>query len=233
MDLFFVLSGWLIGGIFWKEMAKYFTVLLYDKHGCGLSDRDRIDFSFEKEIRDLESIIECSNFEIFALLGYSQSGATSIAYATKYPNRVSHLILYGSFRCGSLVSSPEIKSAIQTVIKAHWGLGSKMLIDSFIPDADKKTRDYAIRFQKKAATAEMAASLSKAEDKFDVTDLLSEIKVPTLVIHRRGDLIVPSKLGRELAALIPDAKLVLLDGNIHLPWLGNSDRIIREIVKFR
>lgn len=217
---------------FWKELAKYFTVLLYDKHGCGLSDRDRTDFSFEKEVRDLESIIECSQFEWFAFFGYSESGTTSIAYATKYPERVSHLIIYGSYRCGALIAPPKVKSALINLILAHWGLGSKMLTDLFIPDADKKTFNYANRFQQKSATAEMAASLSKAEDNFDVTNLLPDVKAPALVIHRKGDRIVPSKFGRELAALIPNAKFLLLDGNNHPPWTGDSDRIVREIINF-
>lgn len=216
----------------WRKFSEYFKVIIYDKHGCGLSDRDRTDFSFEKELNDLESIIECANLGKFSLFGYSQSGPTSIAYANKYPNRISHLILYGSYRSGALLATPEIKSAMRGLIRAHWGLGSTMLSELFVPHADKQTLKSANRFQQKAATAEMAASLSKAEDLFDVTDILSNIKTPTLVMHRLKDRVVSSKLGRELAATIPNAKLVLLDGNIHLPWLGDFDRIIQETAKF-
>jgi len=217
---------------FWNELAKYFTVLIYDKHGCGLSDRDRTDFSFEKDLRDLESIIDNSKFKRFAFFGYSQSGSVCIAYAIKYPKMVSHLLIYGSYARGADIAPPEVKSAIDSLIKEHWDLGSKILVDMFVPNADPTVLKWAKRFMREAATAKMAFQLSKAVNNIDVTDMLPNLKTPTLVIHRRGDLVTPVKLGRELAASIPDARFVQLDGNIHAPWIGESHKIIKEILQF-
>lgn len=118
------------------------------------------------------------------------------------------------------------------MIKEHWGLGSKMLVDIFVPNADSTIQKWAKRFMREAATAEMAFQLSKAVNNIDVTDMLSNLKAPTLVIHRRGDLVTPVHLGRELAASIPDARFVQLDGNIHAPWIGESHKIIKEILQF-
>ena len=103
---------------FFLSLAANHTIIRYDKHGCGLSDRDRTDFSFKKEVRDLESLVNHLNLKRFALFGHSQGGPTAIAYATKHPDAVSHLILYGTFPSGKTNAPPEIRAALCNLIRS-------------------------------------------------------------------------------------------------------------------
>ena len=105
----------------YQKLARHHTVVLYDKHGTGLSDRDRTDFTLEAELRDLEAVINHLRLKHFALLGVSQGGATAIAYTIKYPQRVTHLIFYGAYACGEALGSDENRLAILSLIRASWG----------------------------------------------------------------------------------------------------------------
>ena len=217
---------------FLERLASHHSLIRYDKHGCGLSDRDRKDFTLEKEVRDLEAIINHLELLHFALFGYSQSGSVSIAYAAKYPERVSHLILYGTYARGVDTRTPELSASLKSLIRASWGLGSKTLADRFVPEADKAGLEYFARYQREATTGEMAARLMDLTENLDVTDLLSTITTPTLVIHRQEDEVVPVQFGRQLAASIPNAQLVLLEGIDHVPWLGDFEGILRTVAEF-
>ena len=175
------------GRAYLEKIASHHSVIRYDKHGCGLSDRDRKDFTLEKEVRDLEAIINHLELPRLALFGYSQSGPISIAYAAKYPEHVTQLILYGTFARGKDTRTPELSASLQSLIRASWGLGSKTLADRFVPGADKAGLEWFARYQREASTAEMAARLMELTNNLDVTDLLSTITNPTLVIHRQED----------------------------------------------
>jgi class 3 adenylate cyclase len=215
-----------------EKLASNHSVIRYDKHGCGLSDRDRKDFTLEKEVRDLEVIINHLELPRFALFGYSQSGPISIAYAAKYPEHVSHLILYGTYARGVDTRTPELAASLQALVRASWGLGSKTLADRYVPGADKAGLEWFARYQREAATGEMAARLLELTNNMDVTDLLSTITNPTLVIHRQEDEVVPVQFGRQLAVSIPNARLVLLEGKDHIPWLGDFKKILRPVAEF-
>jgi class 3 adenylate cyclase len=220
------------GRAYLEKLASHHSVIRYDKHGCGLSDRDRKDFTLEKEVRGLEAIINHLELPRLALFGYSQSGPISIAYAAKYPEHVTQLILYGTFARGKDTRTPELSASLQSLIRASWGLGSKTLADRFVPGADKDGLEYFARYQREASTAEMAARLMDLTNKLDVTNLLSKISTPTLVIHRQDDEVVPVQFGRQLAASIPNAQLVLLEGIDHIPWLGDFEEILRPVAEF-
>jgi len=217
---------------FIEALSAHHTVVRYDKHGCGLSDRDRKEFSIEKEVKDLETVVDHIGLQRFALFGMSEGGPISIAYTGKYAQRISHLILYGSYARGRSVSKPEIRSSLCTLIRAHWGMGSQTLADLFVPGASKDDLEAFARSQRESASAEMAARLLEADEEWDVTDLLPRITAPTLVIHREKDRAVPARCGRELAALIPNAHFIPLEGNDHMPTLGDSGVILRAIADF-
>ena len=216
----------------YQKLARHHTVVLYDKHGAGLSDRDRTDFTLEAELRDLETVIDHLRLKHFALLGISQGGATAIAYTIKYPQRVTHLILYGAFARGEAIGSDEIRLAMLSFIRANWGLGSRTLTDIFTPNADAEVREWMVKFQRKCATAEVVAQLMNLSYRIDVSGLLPKLRTPTLVLHRQHDMVTPFKLGRELAASIPNAHFVPLEGNDHLPAFGDSDSLVRVIAEF-
>jgi class 3 adenylate cyclase/pimeloyl-ACP methyl ester carboxylesterase len=218
--------------IFWQKIARHHTLVAYDKHGCGLSDRSRTDFSLESELRPLEAVIGHLQLKRFALYGISQSGAVAAAYAAENPRCVSHLILYGAYARGGAIAPDELKVGLKSLIKAHWGIGSKTLADLFLPGGDEASIRWFTRLQREAATQEMAARLMDLTFSLNVVDLLPKVRVPTLVMHRRGDRAIPFQLGRELAAMIPGARFVQLEGNIHFPFFGDGEVIGRTIEEF-
>ncbi len=223
---------WQTGKAFYEPLARHHTVVWYDKRGCGLSDRNRTDFSLEGELRDLETVIDHLRLRRHALLGISQGGPTAIAYAAKHPRRVTHLVLYGTYAHGSQAATEEIMASMISLVRSHWGIGSRTLADLFIPGADAAALEAFASDQRQACTAEMAAKLLDLTSKVDVVHLLPMLRVPTLVLHRERDRAVPFRGGRELAALIPNARFVPLQGNIHIPHLGDTESVLRAIFEF-
>ncbi len=208
------------------------TFVLYDRHGCGLSERNRTEFTLELEVRSLEAVIDHLKLKRFALCGFSCGGPVAIAYAIKYPRRVSHLILFDSYANGEAITTKEFKKSFTSLIRSAWGVGSKALADMFLPGADVSTLKWVTRLQREAATAEMAAKLLDLMYDIDVTDLLPRLRVPTLVIHRKGCKAMPFHLGREMASLIPNSRFVPLEGSIHMPFFGDADTVLRITGEF-
>jgi class 3 adenylate cyclase/pimeloyl-ACP methyl ester carboxylesterase len=215
-----------------KKGTRNQTFLFYDKHGCGLSERNRTDFTLESEVRPLEAVIDHLKLKRFALFGFSCAGPVSIAYAIKYPRRVSHLILYDSYARGEAITTEEFRKSFSSLIRSAWGVGSKTLADIFLPGGDVSALKWFTRLQREAATAEMASKLLDLTYNLNVTDLLPRLRVPTLVIHRKGDKAIPFHLGREMASMIPNSRFVPLEGSIHPPFFGDADAVLRIMGEF-
>jgi pimeloyl-ACP methyl ester carboxylesterase/DNA-binding CsgD family transcriptional regulator len=231
--------GWVSHlGLMWEDpehrrfveaLAREHTVIRYDKLGCGLSDRDRTDFTLESELAVLEALVEHLGLTRFALFGSCESGQVAAAYAVAHPDMLSSLIVYGSCVRGRDLAPEEIRQSLLALVRAHWGLGSRVLADIWFPEAPA---ELFARLQRAAATADMAASLLEMFYRFDVTDLLPAIRVPTLVAHRRGSRAVKFELGRELAALIPGAQLTALDGRMQPIYAQDAELAASTLLSF-
>ena len=221
---------------FWERLAEQHTLVLWDRHGCGLSDRDRTDFTVEDDVLDMEAVVTALGLERFALFGTSAGGAVSIVYAARHPERVTRLALYGTGAGYQPGSDPQREAGIEAVlalIRAEWELGSKTMADVFFPGGvDLKTLAASARRNRAAATGDMAASLLEGAWQADLRPLLPGIHVPSLVLHRRHDQVAPFQFGRELAALLPNARLVPLEGDIHLAAYGDSESVLRPLLEF-
>jgi pimeloyl-ACP methyl ester carboxylesterase len=217
---------------FFEGLALHHTLVRYDQRGSGLSDRKRTDFSLDSELRDLETVIDHLKLKRLALIGISVGGPISVAYIVKHPRRVSHLILYGSFARGEAIFTKELKNAMISLIRAHWGVGSKTLADLFFPGASPIVIESFSNYQRESATPEMGAKLLDVVYKADVVHLLSSLRVPTLVLHRQLERVIPFRLGRELASLIPNAHFIPLEGDNHIPWYGDSDSVLHAVAEF-
>ncbi len=217
---------------FWGRLAQDVKVITYDKHGCGQSDRNRKDFTLETELLDLETVINHLGLEEFNLLGSSMAGPVSIEYTARYPKRVTHLILYGAYASGKDLAKEEVKSALISLIRASWGLGSKVLADIFLPEANTEELQSLAKFQRESASPETAAKLLELSYLVDVSELLSGINIPTLILHRDGDKVITIDHGRQLAVEIPNARFKVLKGKIHPWWYGETTQIIEEISEF-
>ncbi len=210
---------WLIG------LAQQHTLIRYDERGCGLSDWNVNDFSLEAWVSDLEAVIDAAGVERFPLIGLSQGGPIAIAYATRHPERVSHLILYGSYARGKLKRelTPEKIDEIETLVKLiriGWGRDNpafrQLFASMFIPDATLEQYRWFNDLQRASASPENAARLVEGFNEIDVRPLAAQLNLPTLVLHARGDMRIPFEEGRLLAALIPGAQLVTLESNNHI-----------------
>ena len=217
---------------FYEALARGRTLVLYDKHGTGMSDRGRTDFSLEAELRDLGTVIDRLGSDRVGLAGISQAGPVAAAYAAENPDRVTHLIMFGGYANGDAIATQEMRESLLGLIRAHWGIGSKALADIFMPGADAADVESFARLQRAAATSEMARELLAMVYRIDITALLPRLRAPTLVIHREKDRAIPFRLGREVANLVPDARFISLPGNVHFPWLGDSESVLRAIGDF-
>ena len=136
-------------------------------------------------------------------------------------------MLCGAYPHGDALTPPGVADAILAAVQAHWGLGSRLLSDMFLGGADAAEHDRFARLQRESATAETAADLLALVYRLDVRPQLPLVRQPTTVVHRRDDRAVPYQLGREVAAAIPGAKFVPLQGNSHFPWHGDVDSVAR------
>jgi pimeloyl-ACP methyl ester carboxylesterase len=210
---------WLTG------MAQRRTLVRYDERGCGLSDRNIASNAFEDWVRDLETVVDACGLERFALTGMSQGGPVAIAYAARHPERVSHLVLYGTYLRGrpKWHGPPERAQETETLlqlIELGWGRSgspyAELFASLFLDRPDDEQRREFTELQSLSASQETALDINRALDELDVTDIARDLSVPTLVLHARGDARIPFEEGRRTASTIPGARLVALDGGSHI-----------------
>jgi pimeloyl-ACP methyl ester carboxylesterase/DNA-binding winged helix-turn-helix (wHTH) protein len=205
-------------------LGRSYTLTRYDARGCGLSDHDVDDFSFEAWVRDLETVVDDLRLDRFPLLGISQGCAVAIAYATRHPERVSRLVLYGGYACGRNHRNPTPQQQLEAtilrnLIRVGWGRDNpafrQVFGTLFLPDGNP---DQFRWFDDLARTVpvENALRIEETAHGIDVREQAALLDVPTLVLHSRGDAMIPFDAGRRLAALIPGAQFVPLDSRNHV-----------------
>jgi pimeloyl-ACP methyl ester carboxylesterase/DNA-binding CsgD family transcriptional regulator len=217
---------------FVEALAREHTVIRFDKLGCGLSDRDRTEFTMESELAVLEALVEHLGLKRFALFGSCESGQVAAAYAAAHPDVLSSLVVYGSCVRGRDLAPADVRQSVLSLVRAHWGLGSRVLADIWLPEAPAELTGMFARLQRAAASADAAASLLDMFYRFDVAELLPAVRVPTLVVHRRGSRAVRFELGRELATLIPGAQLTALAGRMQPIYAEGTDSAAATILSF-
>lgn len=206
------------------EFSRQHTFIRHDERGSGLSDWDVADLSFEGFVRDQEAVVDALDLERFPLIGSSKGGATAIAYAVRHPERVSHLILLGAYALGwrKRGEPGEIKrgEALLTIIREGWSQDNpayrQVFATRFMPDAGPEQFQWFDELQRMTCSAENAEQLWSVIGDTDVVALLPQIRVPTLVLHLRNDGSVPFEQGRLIAARIPGARFVALEGRNHI-----------------
>jgi len=217
---------------FMERLAGRFTVIRYDKPGCGLSDRDGIDLSFDGQVAAALAVADAVGARRFSLFGASQGGQLAAAIAAKCPERVDALVLYGTCANGADLAPPQVRDSIVALTRAHWGLGSKMLAGIFVPDPTAEDVETFTRLQRAAASAAVGSRLLEVYYETDIRALLPTIKARTAVLHREGDSATPFELGREVATLIPGATLIPLPGSGHLFYQGEWEPVLAAVLGF-
>ncbi|SIT37952.1 Transcriptional regulator, CadC [Paraburkholderia piptadeniae] len=207
------------------ELCREHTLIRYDQRGCGLSDHDVADISFDAWKHDLVSVIDASGADRFVLLGISQGASIAITYAVAFPARVSHLILHGGYARGRLVRSrtEQSRDEAETLIKLAeigWGQHNpafrQFFTTQFIPGGSAEQHRWFNELERISTTPQNAARIMRVFNSIDVVDLLPHVRCPTLVMHAVRDARVPFEESRLLASMIPGARFVPLESDNHL-----------------
>lgn len=208
-----------------RELSRDHCYIRYDQRGSGLSDRDVPQLSLEAWRSDLEAVVDTLNLRRFPLIGMSQGGAVAISYALRHPDRVTQLILLGSYARGTMRRELTDKARLEAetlvnMIRVGWGSNNaafrEVFTNRFIPGGTATQLQWWTELQRLTASPEIAARTLEAFYQVDVVEEASRLRVPTLVLHARGDIAVPFEEGRRLAALIPGARFVPLESRNHV-----------------
>ncbi len=213
----------------WRHWIDAFsrthTFVRYDTRGCGLSDRNPAEISFESWIHDLEAVVDATKLERFPLLGISQGAAIAVAYAIRHPERVTQLVLYGAFARGRLNRGGGQAGIDETLLMSKlfelgWGTDNRsfrqVFANQFLPGGTPELIEAYDELQRQSASGSDAVRILQASSQIDVTALAPRISCPTLVLHARDDARVPFEEGRLFASLIPDARFVPLASRNHI-----------------
>lgn len=225
---------------FLRRMGSFCRFIIFDKPGTGASDPVADVPTLEERVEDMKAVLDAVGSERPALLGISEGGPMSIMFAATYPDRTRSLILYGS--CAKWHPEGNYAPDAREAAKANagrldemldnWGEGS--MIDIFAPTlADSAAlRSFFAMFERAAASPAMARGVISAARQGDVRSILPALDVPTLVLHRTGDQVIPVPLARYMGDTIPGASYVEMPGDDHTLWYGDCDLVIDEIEEF-
>ncbi|HJQ62097.1 MAG TPA: alpha/beta fold hydrolase [Burkholderiales bacterium] len=207
------------------ELSREHTLVRYDERGCGLSDWNAPQLSFESWVSDLETVVDALGLKRFPLLGISQGASVAVAYAARHPERVSHLLIHGGYLRGWLkreITAQQRKVAEMMVELAELGWGGEnpafrqFFTTQFIPDGTPEQHRWFNELERISTSPHNAAQFFRIFHEIDVTDLAPKVACPALVLHPDRDARVPFDEGRLLAGLIPEARFVPLASGNHI-----------------
>jgi pimeloyl-ACP methyl ester carboxylesterase/DNA-binding CsgD family transcriptional regulator len=206
-------------------LTRRHTVIRYDWRGCGLSDRDGIQFSLKKHVEDLEAVVAAAGLDRFILFACAGGATMSMRYVSRHLDRVSRLVLYGSQTRGPIARGMNPETALEThvhfkMVELGWDddrpAYRQFLTMLHMPDASSDLLRKYDDLLRRTTSPSNAAALLQAFFEADVLDDIPEIRCPTLVLHAREDAIIPFDEGRRVASLIPGAQFVPLESRNHL-----------------
>jgi class 3 adenylate cyclase len=246
---FVIVPGWISNVDFaWEDplyanwvqrMASFSRLILFDKRGTGLSDRDVGDSTLEERMDDLRAVLAAVGSERAAVMGYSEGGALSILFAATYPERVAGLVLYATFANAAADSLDEAGvgaglalDAIQRAVETAWGEGTTLEYLTPTLKDNPRAREFMARYERMCVSPRAAVAHLRWLRQLDVRPIARSLKVPTLILHRAGDRLIPVAAGRALSRLVPGARYVELAGDSHVPWVGDVEEVAAEIQQF-
>jgi pimeloyl-ACP methyl ester carboxylesterase/DNA-binding CsgD family transcriptional regulator len=218
---------------YYRGLAAHLRLVRYDCRGAGLSDRDVTDYSLEAHGRDMAAVADRLGLERFALLGFGHSGAAAISFAARYPERVSHLVLWCAYpRASDYGRAPRVEAA-RSLIDQNWEMWTRTEAYRLTEWQGGEASRWFTSYIRGSVTQAGVKAAVAAMGRMDVTALLPQVRAPTLVLHRSGLSAITVQMATELASSIPEARLVLLDGSWIVPFLGDDvDAVVAAIVRF-
>ena len=223
---------------FLNRLASFSRLILFDKRGCGMSDRVHPLPTLEQRMDDVRAVLDAVGSTRTALIGISEGGVMSALFAATYPERTAGLIIDGSYPSALRrpgypwgVTEDQMEQGFARV-KDVWGKVAGM--DRYAPSQidSPEVAAWWTTFMQMSASPGDAEDLLRMNNQIDIRDVLPAIRVPTLIVHARGDKIAPIQAGRYLAEHIPNARLLELDSDDHWPYFGDADLVIGEVQHF-
>ncbi|HZQ49430.1 MAG TPA: adenylate/guanylate cyclase domain-containing protein [Candidatus Dormibacteraeota bacterium] len=225
---------------FLERLASFSRLILFDKRGTGLSDRVPVKLlpTLEERMDDVRAVMDAVRSERAALFGVSEGGPMSMLFATTYPERVSALVLYGTYakrvRTDDYPWAPTLEEHARRLDAVATAWGGPVDVEHWAPSVagEERFRRWWGQFLRLGASPSAARAVLEMTLEIDVRGILPAIRVPTLVLHRAGDRRIEVGGSRYLAEQIPNAKYVELEGVDHLVWVGDADMVADEIGEF-
>jgi pimeloyl-ACP methyl ester carboxylesterase/DNA-binding CsgD family transcriptional regulator len=217
---------------FFEDLAATHRVVRYDRIGAGLSDRTLpAGATLELDTRTLAAVHAAAGSEPAIVFACSCAGLVTADYATRSPELVRKIVFFGGYASRSDI--PEVtRRSLVDFARTNWPLAAQMLAGLIAPHASGDEIAAMSRHKRRAADGEVAAEFLELDLACDARPILPKVTAPSLVLHRRGDRTVPISRGRELAALLPNARFVTLSGDSHLPQLDDQRELQRALAGF-
>ena len=208
-----------------EKLAAGRLFLEFDARGVGASQREVDDVSLESLLADLSAVADNVGLDSFDLWGSVEGTAVCAAYAAQHPERVSRLVLWAAYTCGAEVGRPGAVRGLTALIREDWNMALRAIANAVFPSGPIEVQSWYRRASRESVSPEIAAKYMDFYTTVDARPYLPQVQAPTLVLHRRGDRDAPIASGRAVAALIPDARFVALDGDTGHPWFGDVSYI--------
>ena len=225
---------------FFRRLASFSRLILFDKRGTGLSDRSSQLFTLEQRMEDVRAVMDAVGSEQAALMGISEGGPMSILFAATYPERTTALVMYGAYAKRAWAEDypfgwkDEDWDRFFFNVENHWGTSRGLDLNIWAPSVahDESVKKAVSTYMRAAASPGAVNALMQMNREIDVRNVLPAVRVPTLIVHRIGDLNIRIQHARYMAEKIPGARLVELPGDDHMAWFGDSDALLGEVEEF-
>lgn len=225
---------------FFRRLAAFSRLILFDKRGTGLSDRGSHLFTLEQRMDDVRAVMDAAKSERAAIFGISEGGPMSILFAATYPDRTHALVMYGTYAKRTWSDDypfgwkDEDWHKFFKNVERHWGTPHGIDLNIWAPSVahDEHIRRQIAAYMRAAASPGAVKAVMQMNREIDVRKVLPTVRVPTLIAHRIGDRNISIQQARYMAARMPSARLVELPGDDHMLWFGNNDTLIGEVEEF-
>jgi len=220
-----------------ERLGRFGRVITFDKRGSGLSDRPAHVGTLEERMDDMRAVMDAVGTSRAALLGWSEGGPLSILFAATYPERVSHLVLSGTFACyvgdalhGEVLVPELFRPFVESLVE-HWGDGTFCRMLAPTAAQDVASHEMFARVERYSASPQTVRGLWEAVGEIDVRPILPSVRAPTLVLRRDGE-VMPEAPCRYIADRVPDGRFVTLPGSDHVPWIGDTATFVATVEEF-
>ncbi len=219
---------------FMEAIGRHFTVTRFDSRGNGSSDRSPRNLGLDDLVLDLEAVLERIEADQVVLYATCYGGLIAARYAARHPERISKLILDGTYARGEDIGTPAMRESVLGMISMleSQPRAAHAMLDFFTnPEADD-LRQQRLERTRHAIDGEIASRLYQLSFDVDTTADLRALHMPTLVLHRRRTQAIPFVHGQHVAALVRDATFVAVDGSAHNPWEGDALQPLAAMSRF-